>query len=562
MKSKSFTERVRTTPQPAILWIVGVVLLVAVEFGSLASGLLAFGETLSSVGTSVGGATSEALIEEGIRRSVAVVTLATAALSVGWIVTVVTVRPFVGQHLSDAPVRVKFAVDVLIASVAVTLLAVILARIGVFDVVRVLVDTVRGGLERASTLPTLTGRETIPNEGYQTPDGVWNGTFFGLSPAVAWAIRVAVVFAYAGSLVIWIGLGYRWFRTHYRRADWTPRDDVVQRLRYHRWGQFGFLVVFVFLILAMFASSIGTTPADQNLYQPFSHSLEYYDETASGVETVLVGEANLNSRSVGYEAENVGPMSYDAYDRFHPFGTLPDGKDLLTFLAHGARVSLSVALLSVGIGAAMATVFSLVSAYYRGLADLMLVIIGDTIMGIPRLLLLILCTVLFADTWLGGLYNGGVLLAVVLAATGWPYLWRAFRGPMLQISEQEWVDAARSYGQSPSRIMRLHMLPYLIGYLLIYCSMVLGGVILAIAGLSFLGLGITSPTPEWGRAVDLGREYVATTSWHISLIPGVMVTLVVMGFNAMGDALRDAVDPKSDDGASSEAETSARGGGV
>ena len=90
----------------------------------------------------------------------------------------------------------------------------------------------------------------------------------------------------------------------------------------------------------------------------------------------------------------------------------------------------------------------------------------------------------------------------------------------------------------------------------------LGGVILAIAGLSFLGLGITAPTPEWGRAVDLGREYVATTSWHISLIPGIMVTMVVMGFNAVGDALRDAVDPRSDTGATDASETESRGGGV
>ncbi|MFC7058557.1 ABC transporter permease [Halovenus salina] len=150
----------------------------------------------------------------------------------------------------------------------------------------------------------------------------------------------------------------------------------------------------------------------------------------------------------------------------------------------------------------------------------------------------------------------------MLAATGWPFLWRAFRGPTLQIAEEDWVDAARSYGQSATGIMRLHMLPYLLGYLLIYSSLVLGGVILAVAGLSFLGLGITSPTPEWGRAVDLGREFVATESWHISLIPGVMVTLVVMGFNAVGDALRDAVDPQSDSSVADASETESRGGGV
>ena len=132
----------------------------------------------------------------------------------------------------------------------------------------------------------------------------------------------------------------------------------------------------------------------------------------------------------------------------------------------------------------------------------------------------------------------------------------------MSYTEEDWVDAARSYGQSPAGIMRLHMLPYLFGYLLIYSSLVLGGVILAVAGLSFLGLGITAPTPEWGRAVNLGREFVATDSWHISLIPGFMITLVVMGFNAVGDALRDAVDPKSDTGATDASETESRGGGV
>ncbi len=562
MDAKPLSERVRAKPRPAALWVTGLVILLAVEFGSVAGGVLEIGEVAASTGGIAAEAVADALASGGVARGGALGFLTIGALSVGWLFTVLTARPFVGGYLKNSSVRTRFTVDVLTAAAALSAFGAVVVWLGAFEFFRGVGEVARLVIERATTVPTLTGRETIPNEGYQTPDGTWHGTFLGLSPATAWALRVTVVFVYAALWVVWIGLGYRWFRRYYRRADWTPRDDVIQRLRYHRWGQFGFTIVFVFLTLAVFASSLGTAPADQNLYEPFSHSIQYYDESAEAVETILVGDANLDSRSVGYEAENVGPLSYDAYDRFHPFGTLPDGKDLFTFLVHGARVSLSVGIVSVLIGGTLATVFSLVSAYYRGVADLLLVITGDTIMGIPRLLLLILFTVLFADTWLGSLYNGGVLLAVVLAATGWPYLWRAFRGPMLQVSEREWVDAARSYGQSPSRIMQLHMLPYLVGYLLIYCSMVLGGVILAIAGLSFLGLGITAPTPEWGRAVDLGREYVATTSWHISLIPGVMVTLVVMGFNAMGDALRDAVDPKSDDGVSSSAETSARGGGV
>jgi len=322
------------------------------------------------------------------------------------------------------------------------------------------------------------------------------------------------------------------------------------------------VITFLFLTMAVFAPSLATTTAQQNLYEPFTHSIQYYDANTGSVQEIVVGSANLQTQSEGYVGANIGPMSYDQYDRFHPAGTLTNGKDLFTFLTYGARVSLVIGLLSIGVSAVLATVFALLSAYYRGLVDLVLVVVGDTIMGVPRLLMLILLVVVLKDTWLGGLYNGGILLALILAGTGWPFLWRAFRGPTLQIAEEDWVDAAHSYGQSASGIMRLHMVPYLIGYLLIYSSLILGGVILAVAGLSFLGFGITAPTPEWGRAINQGREYVASPSWHISLIPGLMITLVVMGFNAMGDALRDAVDPKSDEGAASAAETDSRGGGV
>jgi peptide/nickel transport system permease protein len=102
------------------------------------------------------------------------------------------------------------------------------------------------------------------------------------------------------------------------------------------------------------------------------------------------------------------------------------------------------------------------------------------------------------------------------------------------------------------------MLPYILGYVLVYGSMTLGGAIIAIAGLSFLGLGVSAPTPEWGRAVNAGQEYVGTVSWHISFIPGALITLVVTGFNALGDGIRDAIDPQSD----SAAEDAGRGGGA
>jgi len=562
MESRPLTERVREEPGLALRWLLGALVLLALELGRLASGLVGVGEaTVGAAGTLASGL-GDAMGAGGATAVAAWLALGTALFVFGLAVATWSRATVVLRVTDRIPLYPQRLLDALLFGLATAAVGWVALQVGAVDVLRWLGGVPRAVLVSLGDLPTLTARETIPNQGYQTPDGTWHDTFLGLSPALAWALRALVVHLYVAAWLAWLWLGYLWYRERYRQADWIPRDDVIRRLRHHRWGQFGLVVVLLFLTMAAFAPSLGTTTAEQNLYAPFSNAIEYYDADTGQVTETLVGNANLQTRSVGYAAENIGPLSYDQYDRFHPFGTLTDGKDLFTFLVHGARVSLLIGLLSVGTSALLATVFALISAYYRGLADLLLVVTGDTIMGVPRLLLLILLTVLLSDTWLGGIYDGGMLLGLILAATGWPFLWRAFRGPTLQIAEEDWVDAARSYGQTPTGIMRLHMLPYLLGYLLIYSSLVLGGVILAIAGLSFLGLGITAPTPEWGRAVDIGREYVATTSWHISLIPGVMVTLVVMGFNAVGDALRDAVDPRSDAGATDASETESRGGGV
>ncbi|MXV60554.1 ABC transporter permease subunit [Natronorubrum sp. JWXQ-INN-674] len=400
-------------------------------------------------------------------------------------------------------------------------------------------------------LPALLTRETIPNEGYYVPGEGWQGTFLGLSPAIAWAIRVVLVYAYSFAFLAWVWYAYVLFRRHYRYADWTPRDDIVGRLRTHRWGQFGIVVVLAFLVLALFAPALATAPVEQNIEDPYSHTIEYYDAELGEVTETTVGDANRDSASRG-SSSNVGPMTYDEYDRFHPIGTLPSGGDLFTFMAFGARISLLIGLLSLAISGIAAATLALFGAYYKGKLDLSFVVASDSVQAMPRLLLLVLLSVVLADTWLGGLYSGAIVLALIFGATGWPALWRAVRGPALQVSEKEWIDAARSYGQAPTVTMRRHMLPYILGYLLIYASMTLGGIIVGVAGLSFLGLGVDSPTPEWGRAIDAGQDYVTTSSWHISLIPGIFIVLVVTAFNALGDGIRDAIDPQSDVGGDSD----------
>jgi peptide/nickel transport system permease protein len=422
------------------------------------------------------------------------------------------------------------------------------------------INLVTGLFGPAVELPTLLSREVISNLGYQDPQtGVWHETFMGLSPAYAWAVRVVLIYLYAFVCAWWLWRGYLVFRENYRYADWTPRDDMIDRLRGHRWGQFGAIVVFAFVVMAMFAPALGPTTVERTISNPYSYHIEYYDEGGE-LQNVTVGQANLGSRSQGTPSQNVGPMEYDEFGRFHPFGTLPTGKDMFTFMAAGARISLFIGLLSIGVSGFIAVAFALLTAYYKGLIDLAVVIAGDSIMSLPRLLFVMLLSVVLSGTWIAEIYSGGFLLALIFAATGWPFLWRAVRGPAMQVSEQEWIDAAKSFGQRPRVTMRKHMAPYILGYLLVYASMSLGGIIIAVAGLSFLGLGINPPTPEWGRAVSIGQSYVTTASWHISFIPGVMIVLVVTAFNALGDGIRDAIDPQSETGEGEGAEVAAAGG--
>lgn len=417
--------------------------------------------------------------------------------------------------------------------------------------------------DRLADVPTLLSRETIPNQGYQVPGKGWQNTFLGLEPGVAWFVRVSLIYAYAAAWMAWVWQGYRVYRRQYRYADWTPRDDMIDRFRSHRWGQFGLVVVAVFVVMAIFAPALGTTTVDKNILNPYGHEVTYYDQGTGEVTKVPVGVANLQTASQGNAQTNFGPLSYDQYGRFHPFGTLPSGKDLFTYLVSGARVTLFIGILSILSAGGIACILALVSAYYKGLVDLITILVSDSIMSLPVILLLILLSVLLDNTWIASIYNGAMVLVLIFSLTWWPYLWRTIRGPTFQVSERNWIDAARSYGQRPRTTMQKHMLPYVIGYMMVYASMSLGGIIISIAGLSYLGLGLHG-IPEWGQAINAGQNYVTTASWHISFIPGVLIVLIVTGFNALGDGIRDAIDPYSDTGSGggTEAETAATGGGA
>lgn len=558
-------ELLRANPRPAAVWGAVLLVLVALEAGRFAGWVISAGETLGLildgltdapgwVGDNIGGSVADlvawaGLPAGGIENAVSVVVVVLVAflllaIPAGAIRRRLPASPAEAVQ-PDLAVNIRDAVDRVLVTVGLGIIVVLIAFTPAGSAVDAVIGAARSALDSATSLPSITGRETIPNQGHQTPAGGWEGTFLGLSPGQAWAVRVAVVYAYAVALLYWLWRGYLTYREHYREADWAPIDDSIDRFRGHPWGQFGLVVVIAFLIMALWAPAIGPATAEENLYEPYQNDFQYLDESGE-VQEIPHGTANIASRSNG--ANNVGPLSYDDFDRWAPAGTNADGKDMMTFLAYGARTSLVVGLVTIILSATFALTLALLSSYYKGLIDLAAVLGSDTVQSIPALLLILMLMVTMReiDNPIADLYDGGILLALILAFTYWPGLWRSIRGPTLQISEAEWIDAARSYGQKPSVIMRKHMAPYVLAYMLIYASLILGTIIITTAALSFLGVGISPPTPEWGRMIDDGRGFVSTSSWHVATIPGVMIVFVVIGFNALGDAIRDAIDVEAD----------------
>lgn len=563
---KTLQERVADNPRPVAIWLAGLFALLALEYSKIAGGLVAIGsnvrwivegvatipgETAAWVGSFAPG------IETVVLAFVWLFVLFFAGVTVNWLFVPGSLSKRLGLEYGGPGVQ-----DI-IEWVTVSLLVAVTGLLLVFTPLGSIVDSVlaslTGGLESVGEMRSLTDRDLISNEGHRTADGGWEGTFLGLSPAQAWVLRVAVVYLYALAVVYWLWRGYKIFREHYREADWTPRDDTVDVLRNHYWGLFGIVVVFGFLVMAVWPESISPTPAEADIFFEYENEFTYFDEDLGEPVDVLYGTANVEARSDGQNT--VGVWSYDQYDRFHPLGTTVTGSSMTTFLAHGARTSLVLGITATAIGALIAVVLGLVTAFYKGAIDLITVVTSDSIIAMPQLLLILLIVTLFqdADHAVVEVYGGGLLLALIFGFTTWPFLWRAIRGPALQVAEQEWVDAAKSFGQSPATTMRKHMSPYIAGYMLIYASLQLGGIIIGIAALTFLGLGIEPPTPEWGRLVDRGQPYVSTSSWHVATIPGVLVVLVVTAFNAMGDGIRDAIDPESE--SASEGAAAAGGGG-
>lgn len=218
----------------------------------------------------------------------------------------------------------------------------------------------------------------------------------------------------------------------------------------------------------------------------------------------------------------------------HPFGTDKFGRDVLTRVFFGARVSLAISFLAVALAVFLGGVIGSIAGYFGGIVDTVIMRVIDALMAIPRLFLLLTCVALFSSSV--------TLMIVLLGATGWMSAARLIRGQVLTLKNREYIVAAEALGARSRRIIFSHLIPNTLTIIIISATLRIGGIILAEAALSFLGLGVPPPTPSWGMMVFEGRE-VLLDAWWVSTLPGLAIVLTVIGYNLLGDGLRDAFDP-------------------
>ena len=256
----------------------------------------------------------------------------------------------------------------------------------------------------------------------------------------------------------------------------------------------------------------------------------------TGVLLAWVGAALLAPRVTPYDPLAMSGVSRQAPSPAHVAGTDLLGRDVFSRVIFGARISLAIGLLSVAIGVAAGAFMGIVAGYYGGGRDVVLMRIVDAMLAFPGLLLALMVIAALGP----GLVN--VMLAVGVSSI--PLYARLVRGSCLSIRSIEYVQAARALGGSDARIMSRHILPNVLGPIVVLSTLQIGSAILIGSALSYLGMGAQPPTPEWGLMTSDGQPYLAS-AWWISTCPGFAIFTAVMAINMIGDGLRAALDPRS-----------------
>ncbi len=223
----------------------------------------------------------------------------------------------------------------------------------------------------------------------------------------------------------------------------------------------------------------------------------------------------------------------------HPFGIDEVGRDMLSRTIYGTRIAMLVGLSATGISLIIGVLIGATAGYFGGFVDALLSRIVDALIAFPLLVLLIAMAAALGPS----LRN----VIIIIGVTVWGQYARVVRAEVLSLREREFVTAARTVGATDSRIILRHIIPNVLGPIIVLASLSVAGIILLEAALSFLGLGVQPPTPSWGSMLSAGRTYILTYP-HIAFFPGVAIVVTVLGFNLLGDGLRDALDPRGSRG--------------
>ena len=275
----------------------------------------------------------------------------------------------------------------------------------------------------------------------------------------------------------------------------SPFVDVLLRLSKSPLAMFGLAIIFVLVFCAIFAEVISP-------YSPIKQDLMHMFETPSAA---------------------------------HWLGTDEFGRDILSRLIYGARVSLQVGFIAVGIALITGGMLGAVSGYYSGRLDNCIMRVMDVLLSIPQTLLAIAIVAALGPSLMN------LMIAVGISAV--PTYARIVRGSVLSIRSMEFIEAARAAGSSDLRIILRHIIPNSMAPIIVQSTLGVASAILNAAGLSFIGLGIQPPNPEWGAMLSGGRQYIRDYP-HMTLYPGLAIMLTILALNFLGDGLRDALDPK------------------